>query len=295
MTSSNKKHPANPAAFVCGWPVAHSRSPLVHRYWLKKYGLTGSYDKVAVEPGTLASLFDRIRSGEFSGGNITIPHKEAALKLADKADEAAIQIGAANTVWIENGKLNVTNTDWLGFIANLDDQAPGWDRPEQGGCSALVIGAGGAARGVIYGLLQRGAKSIRIVNRTAAKAEALACEFEGNLAALPLASEEVDAGHIDLVVNTSSMGMHGQPPMSDEILDLIPLLPDHAVVCDIVYTPLETPLLKTVKTHGHRTVDGLGMLLHQAAPGFEKWFGIRPEVTTELRELVIADLPQEAK
>ena len=295
MTSSNTEHPPKPAAFVCGWPVAHSRSPLVHRYWLKKYGLTGSYDKVPVEPGTLAALFDRIRSGEFAGGNITIPHKEEALKLADAADKAATKIGAANTVWIENGKLNVTNTDWLGFIANLDDQAPGWDRPEQGGCSALVIGAGGAARGVIYGLLERAAKSIRIVNRTVAKAEALACAFEGNLAALPLDAGKIDAGDVDLVVNTSSMGMHGQPPMSDEILGLIRLLPGHAVVCDIVYTPLETPLLKAAKTHGLRTVDGLGMLLHQAAPGFEKWFGIKPEVTAQLRELVIADLPQEAK
>ena len=170
-----------------------------------------------------------------------------------------------------------------------------WDRPEQGGCSALVIGAGGAARGVIYGLLERAAKSIRIVNRTVAKAEALACAFEGNLAALPLDAGKIDADNIDLVVNTSSMGMHGQPPMSDEILGLIPLLPGHAVVCDIVYTPLKTPLLKAAKTHGLCTVDGLGMLLHQAAPGFEKWFGIKPEVTPQLRELVIADLPQEAK
>ena len=295
MTSSNKEHPPKPVAFVCGWPVAHSRSPLVHRYWLKKYGLTGSYDKVPVEPGTLATLLDRIRSGEFAGGNITIPHKEEALKLADTADEAATKIGAANTVWIENGKLNVTNTDWLGFIANLDDQAPGWDRPEQGGCSALVIGAGGAARGVIYGLLECGAKSVRIVNRTVAKAKTLARAFEGNLAALPLDAGKIDADNIDLVVNTSSMGMHGQPPMSDEILGLIRLLPGHAVVCDIVYTPLETPLLKAAKAHGLRTVDGLGMLLHQAAPGFEKWFGIKPEVTPQLRKLVIADLPQEAK
>lgn len=284
-----------PAAFVCGWPVAHSRSPLVHRYWIEKYGLTGSYNKIPVEPGTLAALFDRIRLGEFAGGNITIPHKEEALKLADIADEAAMKIGAANTVWMEAGKLHVTNTDWLGFIANLDDQAAGWDRQEQRGCSALVIGAGGAARGVIYGLLKRGAKSVRILNRTAAKAEALAGAFEGNLTALPLDAGKMDAGHIDLVVNTSSMGMHGQPPMSDEILDLIPHLPDRAVVCDIVYTPLETPLLKAAKTQGLCTVDGLGMLLHQAAPGFEKWFGVKPEVTMELRRLVIADLPQEAK
>ena len=294
MTASatGKKH--GPAAFVCGWPVAHSRSPLVHGYWLEKYSLTGSYEKIPVEPGTLAALFDRVRSGEFAGGNVTLPHKEDALKLADKADTAATVIGAANTVWMEDGKLNVTNTDWFGFIANLDDRAPGWDRPEQGGCSALVVGAGGAARGVIHGLLERGAKSVRIANRTVAKAETLAAAFNGDLAALPLKAASAGAESFDLLVNTSSMGMHGQPPMIGEVIDLIARLPDHAVVCDIVYTPLETPLLKAAKARGLRTVDGLGMLLHQAVPGFEKWFGVRPQVTAELRELVIADLPGES-
>lgn len=289
------KEKTAPAAFVCGWPVAHSRSPLVHGYWLEKYGIAGSYDKVPVEPGELSLLFDRIRAGDFAGGNVTIPHKEEALKLADTADEAAAKIGAANTVWMEAGRLNTTNTDWFGFIANMDDQAPGWDQADRGGCSALVIGAGGAARGVIYGLLQRGVKSIRIVNRTVSKADALAGAFEGDLAATPLGSVSNDGGSFDLLINTSAMGMHGQPPMSDEILTLIKVLPRHAVVCDIVYTPLETPLLKTAKANGLRTVDGLGMLLHQAVPGFEKWFGVRPEVTAELRNLVIADLPQEAR
>ena len=295
MAPSTVKGQTAPAAFVCGWPVAHSRSPLVHGYWLEKYGLAGSYDKVPVEPGKLATLFNRIRAGDFTGGNVTIPHKEEALKLVDTADEAAQRIGAANTVWMEDGKLNATNTDWFGFIANLDDQAPGWERAGHDGCSALVIGAGGAARGVIYGLLQRGAKSICIANRTVSKAEALARAFEGNLAAASFDSVSDNAGSFDLLVNTSSMGMHGEPPINSEITSLIPVLSKHAVVCDIVYIPLETPLLKTAKAHGLRTVDGLGMLLHQAVPGFEKWFGLRPEVTTELRDLVIADLPEEAR
>lgn len=289
--SPEKSENISPAAFVCGWPVQHSRSPLVHRYWLAEHHLAGSYEKVPVEPGTLAAFFDRIRQGEFVGGNITLPHKEDALKLADAADDAAKAIGAANTVWMEAGTLRATNTDWIGFVANLDEQAPGWDRADSGGASVLVVGAGGAARGVIYGLLQRGVKSVHIANRTISKAATLANDFDGNLTALPLDDVAGLAESVDLVVNTSSMGMRGQPPMSEDVINIIPNLPGHAVVCDIVYTPLETPLLEAAEKTGLTTADGLGMLLHQAVPGFEKWFGVRPKVSEKLRDLVISDLP----
>jgi shikimate dehydrogenase len=222
-----------------------------------------------------------LRARGFAGGNITIPHKQAALAIVEEADEAARRIGAVNTVWLEDGRLLGTNTDWLGFAANMDDSAAGWDRAQ----TAVVLGAGGAARGILYALRQRGIRAIRIVNRTRAKAEALAAAFPGATAYGWEALAAALAG-VDLIVNTTSLGMAGKEAMP---VDLAPVASD-AIVADIVYVPLETPLLRQARARGMRCVDGLGMLLHQAVPGFEKWFGVRPEVSAELRGLVIADL-----
>lgn len=277
-------------ACVIGWPVEHSRSPLIHRYWLKHYGIDGAYEKEAVPPGAIESFLRGLGERGYAGANVTLPHKLAALKAADLADEAAYAIGAANTLWLDRaGKLNATNTDAYGFMTNLEAQAPGWNA---GRGPVLVIGAGGAARAILYGLLQTGAGKILLANRTRDKAEALAAYF-GSMSAAANWIEVVDWGERNravaecgLLINTTSLGMSGQPPLELELDGLQEI----AVVADIVYTPLVTPLLAAARNRGRLTVDGLGMLLHQAAPGFERWFGIRPEVTPELRAQVAASL-----
>jgi shikimate dehydrogenase len=277
-------------ACVIGWPVEHSRSPLIHRYWLKHYGIDGAYEKEAVAPGAIESFLRGLGERGYAGANVTLPHKLAALKAADLADEAAYAIGAANTLWLDRaGKLNATNTDAYGFMTNLEAQAPGWNA---GRGPVLVIGAGGAARAILYGLLQTGAGKILLANRTRDKAEALAAYF-GSMSAAANWIEVVDWGERNravaecgLLINTTSLGMSGQPPLELELDGLQEI----AVVADIVYTPLVTPLLAAARNRGRLTVDGLGMLLHQAAPGFERWFGIRPEVTPELRAHVAASL-----
>jgi shikimate dehydrogenase len=277
-------------ACVIGWPVEHSRSPLIHRYWLKHYGIDGAYEKEAVPPGAIESFLRGFRERGYAGANVTLPHKLAALKAADLADEAAYAIGAANTLWLDRaGKLNATNTDAYGFMTNLEAQAPGWNA---GRGPVLVIGAGGAARAILYGLLQTGAGKILLANRTRDKAEALAAYF-GSMSAAANWIEVIDWGERNravaecgLLINTTSLGMSGQPPLELELDGLQEI----AVVADIVYTPLVTPLLAAARNRGRLTVDGLGMLLHQAAPGFERWFGIRPEVTPELRAQVAASL-----
>jgi shikimate dehydrogenase len=277
-------------ACVIGWPVEHSRSPLIHRYWLKHYGIDGAYEKEAVAPGAIESFLRGLGERGYAGANVTLPHKLAALKAADLADEAAYAIGAANTLWLDRaGKLNATNTDAYGFMTNLEAQAPGWNA---GRGPVLVIGAGGAARAILYGLLQTGAGKILLANRTRDKAEALAAYF-GSMSAAANWIEVVDWGERNravaecgLLINTTSLGMSGQPPLELELDGLQEI----AVVADIVYTPLVTLLLAAARNRGRLTVDGLGMLLHQAAPGFERWFGIRPEVTPELRAHVAASL-----
>jgi shikimate dehydrogenase len=277
-------------ACVIGWPVEHSRSPLIHRYWLKHYGIDGAYEKEAVAPGAIESFLRGLGERGYAGANVTLPHKLAALKAADLADEAAYAIGAANTLWLDRaGKLNATNTDAYGFMTNLEAQAPGWNA---GRGPVLVFGAGGAARAILYGLLQTGAGKILLANRTRDKAEALAAYF-GSMSAAANWIEVVDWGERNravaecgLLINTTSLGMSGQPPLELELDGLQEI----AVVADIVYTPLVTPLLAAARNRGRLTVDGLGMLLHQAAPGFERWFGIRPEVTPELRANVAASL-----
>jgi shikimate dehydrogenase len=268
-------------AFVCGHPIAHSRSPKIHGAWLRDYGIAGRYDPLDIERARFTEFLTTLVSKGFVGGNITIPHKEAAFRLVERRDAAAEAIGAANTVWLEDGRLHGSNTDAYGFVANLDDRAPGWDRGE----TALVLGAGGAARAVLHALRERGFSDIRVVNRTVERAQELAQAFGGVTAHSLSAADEL-AGDADLVVNTTSLGMHGE----SELAVNVERLPDNALVTDIVYVPLETPLLAAARRRGLATVDGLGMLLHQAVPGFERWFGKRPSVTPELRTSIAADI-----
>jgi shikimate dehydrogenase len=270
-----------PAACLIGWPAAHSRSPLIHHYWLRTLGIEGGYNIEAVPPEGFAEFVLHLAAHGFVGANVTIPHKERALALS-RPDARASAVGAANTLWYEAGQLRSTNTDVEGFINNLDASAPGWDQA----ADALVLGAGGSARAVVFGLIERGIKRVHLANRTKARARALADQFGANVH--PLAWETIDdrlpgAG---LLVNTTSLGMHGQPALK---IDVGRLAPD-AVVADLVYVPLETALLSAARKRGLKTADGLGMLLHQAVRGFELWFGRRPEVTPELRALVEADL-----
>jgi len=271
------------AACLIGWPAAHSRSPLIHHYWLRTLGIEGGYNIEAVPPEGFAEFVLHLSTHGFVGANVTIPHKERALALT-KPDARARAVGAANTLWYEGGELLSTNTDVEGFINNLDACAPGWDA----GSDAMVLGAGGASRAVVFGLIERGFKRVHLVNRTEGRARALADQFGAPV--LPLSWNVVSdlLPRIDLLVNTTSLGMHGQPALD---LD-VGLLRSHAVVADLVYVPLETPLLASARARGLKTADGLGMLLHQAVRGFELWFGQRPQVTAELRAMVEADLEQ---
>jgi len=268
-------------ACVIGWPVAHSRSPVIHRFWLKEFGIDGDYEPVAVEPERIEAFLRDFPAGPFAGGNVTVPHKEAAFAAVARRDAAAEAIGAVNTLWIEGGKLVGSNTDSLGFLANLDGAVENWD---SGDGAAVVLGAGGAARAILFALLERGFGPIRLVNRTRDRAETLAERF--GKAVKPAGWDELPGLLADasLLVNTTTLGMKGMPPLG---IDLAPL-PDHALVTDLVYVPLETELLAAARARGLRAVDGLGMLLHQAVPGFERWFGRRPTVTPALREAVLA-------
>ncbi|RYC33080.1 shikimate dehydrogenase [Lichenibacterium minor] len=271
-----------PRAFVIGHPIAHSRSPLIHRHWLDVHGIAGSYEKIAVAPDDLDAFIGGLREAGFVGGNVTVPHKGRVLELADAVDEAADAIGAANTLWFDDGDLVAGNTDAIGFLASLDDEAPGWDG---GGASAVVLGAGGAARAVVHGLLERGFE-VAVANRTFLRAAELAEEHEGEVWAYSWDELPTLLRAADVLVNTTVLGMAGQAPLA---LDLSPCKRG-ALVADVVYTPLDTPLLAGARSRGLRAVGGLGMLLHQAVPGFERWFGVRPEVTPELRALVEADV-----
>jgi shikimate dehydrogenase len=269
------------AACLIGWPAAHSRSPLIHHYWLRKLQIEGGYNIEAVPPEGFAEFVLHLSTHGFVGANVTIPHKERALELS-LPDARARAVGAANTLWYEGGELRSTNTDIEGFIGNLDACAPGWDAASD----ALVLGAGGSSRAVVFGLLERGIKHVHLANRTLERANMLAARFGANVH--PVAWDAIGAllPRTGLLVNTTSLGMHGQPALE---LDA-GLLPPQAIVADLVYVPLETPLLAVAKARGLKTADGLGMLLHQAVRGFELWFGRRPEVTSELRALVEADL-----
>jgi shikimate dehydrogenase len=273
--------PKVPAACLIGWPAAHSRSPLIHHYWLRTLGIEGGYVIEAVPPADLRDFVLRLSLRGFVGANVTIPHKEAVLALS-APDERARAVGAANTLWFADGELRSTNTDVEGFVSNLDASAPGWEKAED----ALVLGAGGSSRAVLFGLLDRGIGRVHLANRTIARVEALAKTFGSRVVPIEWSAIGDVLPRARLLVNTTSLGMHGQPPLE---LDMT-RLPEGAVVADLVYVPLVTPLLGAAQARGLRTADGLGMLLHQAVRGFELWFGKRPQVTPELRALVEADL-----
>jgi shikimate dehydrogenase len=270
-------------AFVCGHPVAHSRSPLIHGHWLDRLGIQGSYQAIDVAPEALPGFLRGIPAAGFRGGNVTIPHKEAAFATVDEHDDASAMIGAINTVWVEDGRLLATNTDWSGFSANLDEGAPEWAE----GRRAVVLGAGGSARAILFALLQKGFRDVRVVNRTLGRARDLADRFGGKVSAHGWDGIRDLLADCDLLVNTTALGMAGGDDAP--AFDLAPL-PSSTIVTDIVYVPLRTPLLSSAKSRGLKTVDGLGMLLHQAVPGFARWFGQKPEVTAELRALVVADM-----
>lgn len=274
-----------PAACLIGWPAAHSRSPLIHHYWLRTLGIEGGYVIEAVPPDDLRDFVLRLSLRGFVGANVTIPHKENVLELSTP-DERARAIGAANTLWFADGELRSTNTDVVGFINNLDacvqGSGQGWDHADE----ALVLGAGGSSRAVVFGLIERGIKRVHLVNRTLSRAQVLAERFGD--AVRPATWEQIGEllPRARLLVNTTSLGMHGQGALEVDVGKL----PAEAVVADLVYVPLETELLKAARARGLRTADGLGMLLHQAVRGFELWFGQRPQVTAELRAIVEEDL-----
>jgi shikimate dehydrogenase len=268
-------------ACVIGWPAGHSRSPLIHNYWIRQHGIAGQYVAEAVPPARFPDFVKSLATRHYVGANITIPHKEVALGLSHP-DARARAVGAANTLWLEAGELHSTNTDVEGFLQNLDAAVPGW----QAASDAVVLGAGGSARAVAFGLIERGIARIHVVNRTAERAEALRARFGDQVrpaTAVQLPKLLAAAG---LLVNTTSLGMRGQPPLEIDLANLR----RGAAIADLVYVPLETPLLAAARARGHPTADGLGMLLHQAVRGFSLWFGIRPNVTAELRALIEGDL-----
>jgi shikimate dehydrogenase len=269
------------AACLIGWPAAHSRSPLIHHYWLRTLGIEGGYNIESIPPEGFAEFVQHLAAHGFVGANVTIPHKERVLALS-KPDARAQAVGAANTLWYEGSELRSTNTDVEGFVGNLDASAPGWDGIDD----ALVLGAGGAARAVLFGLIERGVKRVHLVNRTIDRARALAQQFGARVHPLSWDGVVELLPGAGLLVNSTSLGMHGQPRLALDIGQL----PAQAVVADLVSVPLHTELLVAARARGLRTADGLGMLLHQAVRGFELWFGARPEVTPELRALVEADL-----
>ena len=277
------KHAGTTHAGVIGWPIEHSRSPLIHGHRLKRYGINGTYTKQAVRPEDFAAFVRSFADRGFVGANVTVPHKEAAFALAEVVEPAAAAVGAANTLWLENGRLHATNTDTYGFMTHLATTVPDWnlkDRP------VALLGAGGAARAIAYGFLQAGVSEVRLFNRTRHRADDLAKHFGPKVQVHDWFEREKLISDVCVLVNTTTLGMAKSSALD---ISLASLRTD-AVVVDIVYVPLETQLLRQARARGLRTVDGLGMLLHQAVPGFEKWFGRRPEVTAELRDLIVRDL-----
>jgi len=270
-------------ACIIGWPVDHSRSPTIHGYWLKKYRIDGSYTKQAVRPGEVAAFLHGLRKEGLAGCNVTIPHKEAAYAAAAVTMPAARAVAAANTLWFEGDRLVADNTDAAGFMSHLRARVPGFDASRS---AAAVLGAGGAARGIIYALLDAGAREVRIFNRTRERADAVARHFGPRAKAHDWHDRVDRSREVGVLVNATSLGMEHTAPLD------MPLarLDDACIVADLVYVPLVTPLLAAAQARGLAAVDGLGMLLHQAVPGFEKWFNVRPEVTDELRALLVADI-----
>jgi shikimate dehydrogenase len=270
-------------ACVIGHPVAQARSPALHGYWLKEYGIDGDYTREDVPPDQIHSFLKNLGQHGYVGANITVPHKAAAYRALDHAEPVVETLKVTNTIWLEEDGLHGTNTDVHGFLANLDATVPDWNIDAE---QAVVLGAGGGARAVVYGLLSRGLKRVVVVNRTLARAQAFTVEFGDRVTAASYAELAAWLKDADVLVNTTSLGMSGQPALD---VDISPLAED-GVVYDIVYVPLETPLLAAARARGLRTVDGLGMLLQQAVPAFEKFFGVKPKVTPALREHVLTDI-----
>jgi shikimate dehydrogenase len=276
-------------AGVMGWPVMHSRSPLLHDYWFKRHGLAGTYVPLAIAPEGLSAALRALHALGFAGVNLTIPHKQHAMTLVDEVNPVAIRIGAISCVVVRpDGSLFGSNNDCYGFIHNLKQTQPGW-RADAG--PIVVLGAGGGARAVCYGLLQEGAKEIRLVNRTFARANGIAAEFGSAIEVLRWEDRDDALEGVVMAVNATSQGMSGQPAL-DIRLDK---LPRKALAADIIYVPLETPFLAAARKRGNSTLNGLGMLLHQGRPAWKAWFGIEPEVTAELRSLMERSLEPEGK
>jgi shikimate dehydrogenase len=270
------------AACVIGWPVEHSRSPLIHDYWIRQFGLEAAYRREAVPPDRFADFVTRLAEHGYVGANVTVPHKETALELS-KPDALAQAVGAANTLWRDDGVLRSTNTDVEGFVASLDAGVPDWAKQAE---SAVVLGAGGAARAIVFGLIERGVRHIHVVNRSPERATAMRARFGDRVVPSGWDGRNDVLAGAGLLVNTTTLGMAGQPRLEIDLARLAAA----AVVADIVYAPLVTPLLAAGRARGLRTVDGLGMLLHQAAGAFARFFGQRPQVSQGLRTLVEADL-----
>jgi shikimate dehydrogenase len=286
MTKTINKHPK---IAVIGWPISHSLSPVIHQFWLSKYDRAGEYDALALEKGNAEAFFLDFSNSDLQGANVTLPYKQLAYQACDQPDKIAMTLKAVNTLWLEGQTLHGTNTDSYGFLANLDQKLKNWDHHKK---TALIIGAGGASRAILYGLIQRHYETILIANRSLDKAKALIDEFSStidfttNIKAIAIETIKDELNAVDCLINTTSLGMTGQPELA---IDLSPL-PDHAIVTDIVYNPLMTDLLRKAQKRNLRICDGLGMLLHQAVPGFKKWFGQMPEVTSDLRDHVLSHL-----
>jgi shikimate dehydrogenase len=274
-------------ACVIGWPISHSRSPLIHNHWIAKHHLDAVYERVPVSPENLESFLSTLQHNGYTGCNVTIPHKEAAFRIADHIDETAIRIGSINTIWLQDGSLHATSTDGMGFCTNVEQTVTGSSFRDS---VVTMIGAGGSSRPIINEMLNRGAAEITLANRTLARAEEVQKVFGAKVRAIALDKVDTALPRTDLLINTTSIGLGGDTEFPADIN----LLPDNAIVADIVYVPLETALLKKAKARGLRTVGGLGMLLHQAVSGFEKWFGVTPQVTPELFALVAADITGKA-
>jgi shikimate dehydrogenase len=270
-------------ACVIGWPISHSRSPLIHDYWLRRYGIDGTYGIEAVRPEDLREFLKDLGNGRYAGCNVTIPHKEAAFSQVKIADAATQRLGAVNTLFRHKGEIWGTNTDGEGFLANIAAHLPGWTAA---GKRAVVLGAGGSARAIVMALIDAGAASVAVVNRTKDRAIGLRAAF-GSVVQ-PVGWETLSSAfeNADILINATPLGMTGQPALEVSLADL----PRAAVVADIVYVPLENELIRAARARGHPVVSGLGMLLHQAVRGFELWFDVRPEVTGELEALVAADI-----
>lgn len=271
------------AACVIGWPAKQSRSPKLHGYWIKKHGIDGDYRIEERRPEEFEAFVTNLAGNGYVGANVTMPHKDAAFALSEP-DERARAVGAANTLWLDGGRLKSTNTDVEGFIGALDEMAPGWDRANS---SAVVLGAGGAGRAIVYGFLDRGIKSVHVVNRTLAKAEDLRRRFGASVHAAAWADLPRLLKETRLLANATSIGMVGK----DAIAIDLSAMAAGSIVADAVSVPLTTPLLAAAERRGFRTSRGLDMLLHQAVRGFELWFGVKPVVTDELRQLIAADIP----